>query len=310
MRFLKLYLLVLIALHPTEFVGAQEHDTLKIVFTGDLLLDRGVRQKIKYAGIDALFSRKIDSLFKRSDMVVANLECPATKIEAPVNKRFIFRAEPEWLVPLKKHGITHLNLANNHAIDQGREGLTDTYRNIVSAGMIPVGYGKNIEESDKYTLLAKYPRHIYLLTSVLLTLENVSYLPDKPCVSQQTTDSIFNLVERIKRHDPNGYIIVCLHWGAEHTLEPTLFQRQQAHHLIDGGADCLICHHTHTLQTVEGYKGKPIYYSIGNFIFDQRKPVNTKACLVQINITRNHAFAKAIRININDCTPDFANNQK
>ena len=91
--------------------------------TGDILLDRGVRHVIERQGVDRLFSTAIDSVLQEADVVVGNLECPATKIKAPVMKQYIFRAEPEWLEALHRHGITHLNLANNHAIDQGREGL-------------------------------------------------------------------------------------------------------------------------------------------------------------------------------------------
>ena len=107
-------------------VSARCADTLNIIFTGDILLDRGVRRVINRHGVDHLFSEGIDSVFRSAQIVVGNLECPATKIEAPVFKRYIFRAEPEWLENLQKHGITHLNLANNHSIDQGREGLMDT----------------------------------------------------------------------------------------------------------------------------------------------------------------------------------------
>ena len=69
-------------------------DTLNVVLTGDILLDRGVRRVIERDGMDALFSSAIDSLFKKSDVVVGNLECPATKIKAPVFKQYICRAEP------------------------------------------------------------------------------------------------------------------------------------------------------------------------------------------------------------------------
>ena len=121
----------------TCFEGAE--DSLRIIITGDLLLDRGVRQKIEMVGVDALFSPSIDSLFHASDYVIANLECPVTKIRERVFKRFIFRGEPEWLPTLRCHGITHLNLANNHSIDQGRRGLLDTQEQIKKAGMIPIG---------------------------------------------------------------------------------------------------------------------------------------------------------------------------
>ena len=120
-------------------VSARCADTLNVIFTGDILLDRGVRRVINQHGVDHLFSDGIDSVFRSAQVVVGNLECPATKIEAPVFKQYIFRGEPEWLEALKRHGITHLNLANNHSIDQGREGLIDTYQNILAAGMTPLG---------------------------------------------------------------------------------------------------------------------------------------------------------------------------
>ena len=114
------------------FNSSAKAEELNILFTGDILLDRGVRQVIEHYGVSHLFSEGIDSVFRSAQLVVGNLECPATKIESPVFKRFIFRGEPEWLDILQHHGYTHLNLANNHSIDQGREGLLDKKRNIIS----------------------------------------------------------------------------------------------------------------------------------------------------------------------------------
>ena len=129
-------------------------DTLSVVFTGDVLLDRGVREFIGHKGVDALFSPSVDSLFHASDIVVANLECPVAKIKAPVQKIYIFRGEPEWLPALRRHGITHLNLANNHSIDQGREGLADTWQQVRQAGMVPVGAAPTMAEAAVPTELA------------------------------------------------------------------------------------------------------------------------------------------------------------
>lgn len=278
-------------------------DTLSITFTGDILLDRGVRQYVEHRGIDYVFSPFVDSVFQSSDLVVANLECPATKIKQPAYKQYIFRAEPEWLQALKAHGITHLNLANNHSVDQGRVGLADTKRNIEEAGMIPVGAGDNMQEAAQPVLLASTPRKVYLLTSLQMPLENFSYLPEKTSVSHEDLDSLTARVRRLKAAAPQCYVIVSLHWGGEHTLKPVPQQRQQAHQLIDAGTDALICHHTHTLQTIEQYKGKPIYYSIGNFIFDQSKPLNSKACMVKITITKESSHVETIPIMIRKCVP-------
>ena len=177
-------------IHQKKSAQKRADDTLRIVITGDLLLDRGVRQKIDVAGVDALFSSGIDSLFQSSNYVIANLECPVTKIRERVFKRFIFRGEPEWLPTLHRHGITHLNLANNHSIDQGRNGLLDTQEQIKKAGMIPIGAGKNMEEAAEPVLISTSPRHVWVVSSLRLPLENFLYLPQKPCVSQESIDSL------------------------------------------------------------------------------------------------------------------------
>lgn len=287
-------------------LALQASDTLTITFTGDVLLDRGVRKHIVSRNGDAncLFSPSIDSVFAMSQLVVANLECPATKIEKPVFKNYIFRGEPEWLVTLKEHGITHLNLANNHSIDQGREGLIDTRNNIIKAGMIPIGAGETMDEAAMPVLLATAPRNVYMLASLRLALENTSYLPGKPSVSQESFDSLVARVKDLKAHDPGCCVIVSLHWGAEHMLRPAVQQLSQAHQLIDAGADCLICHHTHTMQSIERYKGKSIYYSIGNFIFDQQRDINSRACMVQLTIASHDIEANTIPVIIKNCVPE------
>lgn len=279
-------------------------DSLTITFTGDILLDRGVRQYVERRGIDYVFSPFVDSVFQSSDLVVANLECPATKIRQPVYKKYIFRGEPEWLSSLKRHGITHLNLANNHSIDQGRAGLVDTKKNIEAAGMVPVGVGDDMWQAAQPVLLASSPRNVYLLTSLQMPLENFSYLPEKPSVSNEDMDSLIVRVRKLRQDEPQCFVIVSIHWGGEHTLKPSPQQRRQARQLIDAGADALICHHTHTLQTIEHYQGKPIYYSIGNFIFDQAKPVNTRACMVKLTITKESSHAETIPVEIRKCVPD------
>ena len=277
--------------------------TLTVVLTGDILLDRGVRRVIEHHGVGHLFSDGVDSVFQSAQVVVGNLECPATKIQAPVFKRYIFRAEPEWLDTLRQHGITHLNLANNHSIDQGREGLLDTRQNILAAGMVPIGAGANMAEASEPVLLAEQPRKVWLVPSLRLALENYAYLTDKPCVSQEPMDSLLSRVHRLRQQDSTAVIIVSLHWGAEHKLEPVPRQRHDAHMLIKAGADLLVCHHTHTLQTIEDYSGHPIYYSVGNFIFDQPSPLNSEACMVRLTIRRDTLETETIPIEIRHCVP-------
>lgn len=204
---------------------------------------------------------------------------------------------------LHLHGFTHLNLANNHSIDQGRQGLIDTKQNIEKAGMVPIGAGENMAEAAQPVLLTSEPRNVWLVPSLRLALENYAYLPDKPCVSQEPMDSLLERVFRLRHADSTAVIIVSLHWGGEHTLQPVPLQRHEAHQLIQAGADILVCHHTHTLQTIEDFHGRRIYYSIGNFIFDQRKPINSQACMVRLSIEKDDLQVETIPIEINNCIP-------
>ena len=285
-------------------------DTLTITLTGDILLDRGVRRYIQKAVIDSLFTPEIDSIFAHSDIVVGNLECPATNLRTPAMKQFVFRANPEWLNDLHRHGITHLNLANNHSVDQRRGGLRSTYDNCLRAGIVPLGAGRTMAEASEPVLLTTHhspltplSSKIYLFATQQLPLENFPYLPDSFSVSQESIDTLCQRVSRLRKADPTVYIIVCPHWGIEHVTTPTPWQRRHARALIDAGADIIVGHHSHTLQTVEEYNGKPIFYSIGNFIFDQTNPINTTAAIVQIKIVSTSVEVKTIPIEIRHCVP-------
>lgn len=267
-------------------------DTLTVAFTGDILLDRGVRQQIERDGIESIFDARADSLFRCSDIVVGNLECPATALKTPMMKKFVFRAEPEWLEALRAHGFTHLNLANNHSVDQGRRGLVDTWHNVERYGMTAVGVGNTMAEAAQPVLLAEHPRKVWLIASLQMPLEHFPYLPELPSVNQESIDSMVVRIRALREEDSTAVILVSLHWGQEHTLEPTPMQRSAAHRLIDAGADALVCHHTHTLQTIEQYHGKYIYYSLGNFIFDQDRDINRHTCVPQVKVTRDSVVVR------------------
>ena len=181
--------------------------------------------------------------------------------------------------------------------------LMDTRQNILSAGMTPIGAGENMSQAATPVLLAETPRPVWLVPSLRLALENYAYLPDKPCVSQEPMDSLLCRVAQLRQADPSAVIIVSLHWGGEHTMKPVSRQRLEARQLISAGADVLVCHHTHTLQSIETYEGKYIYYSIGNFIFDQQKPINSQACMVKLHIKKDHLEVETLPIEIHQCIP-------
>ena len=281
-------------------------DTLTVLFTGDVMLGRDVGKMIRQKGAGALFTPSVDSLFATADAVVANLECPATERHSPLNKRFVFRASPGVLPVLRRHGITHLNLANNHSIDHGRGGLRDTWRNILSAGMVPVGYGDNAREAACPLLLSRSPRPVYLLSSLRVMLENYVFLPDRPGVCEADVERLCDTLRSVKRREPDACVIVCLHWGVEHTLHPMPEQRHAARMLIDAGADAVVGHHTHTAQDVEVYRSRPVFYSLGNFIFDLDRPLNRRGLVARLSITADTVCYGSVPVDILRCVPSVS----
>jgi poly-gamma-glutamate synthesis protein (capsule biosynthesis protein) len=263
----------------------EEEQPLILSFTGDVLLDRGVRQQIERKGIDYLFE-DVSTLFHASDAVIINLECPVTDTVSPVYKKYIFRANPEWMQSLHTNGITHAALANNHSMDQGRRGLESTSRHLLQAGIIPLGQGENQSAACAPTFISKGKTEVALFNSVLLPLENWVYMENRPGVCQATVESLITAIQSLKKRKPDCYVLVILHWGIEYQLQPTLQQRQEARQLIEAGADAIIGHHPHVVQKEEIYKGKPVFYSLGNFIFDQNKPETTHSVVIQIKFDK------------------------
>jgi poly-gamma-glutamate capsule biosynthesis protein CapA/YwtB (metallophosphatase superfamily) len=278
--------------------------TFKIYFVGDLLLDRGVREQINKHGIAAILAH-VQPAFSKADAVVANLECPVTKLHAPINKKFIFRGEPEWLPELKKCGITHLVMANNHSNDQGRDGMKDTYKNLVSNGLIPAGYGATQDEACKPVILEKNGVKVALFSSVLLTLENWAFLPDSAGCCQASVEELKTRISDFKKSHNDYKIIVMLHWGAEFHETPLPSQQQEAEGLVDAGADAIIGCHPHVIQSYKTYKGKPIFYSIGNFVFDQEYPAATRGLMVELDFSGGADTFVVHPFCIKNCVPEM-----
>ncbi len=277
-------------------------DSLTVCFTGDLLLDRGVRMQIENHGVDALFS-DVAKLFHQSDAVVANLECPATTRYAPVNKRFVFRAEPQWLSALKRAGITHLLMANNHSYDQGRDGMEDTYQALIANKLVPVGYGKNHTLACEPVIITKGNIQVAIFNAVQMPLENFPFLPDQPCMCQATGDEISTAITKFKSDHPLVFVVVVLHWGAEYHPTPVPGQVINATKMINAGADAIIGHHPHVIQSISYIKGKPVFYSLGNFVFDPLKPAAKEGLIVQLKFNRKKTSVVKYEITIKNCKP-------
>jgi len=223
----------------------------KILFLGDIMLGRAVENLQNGHGNDYPFS-KVGEFLKKYDVVVANLEGPimAHHVQTPLfSTRFSFVSSTPKL--LKKYNIGIVSLANNHTSDYGLSGLEDTRKSLMAEGIIGVGGSGEDEYSLQKIMINN--------TSVaILALNSVFHTPDR-----QKIKNIISTVEK------EMTVIVLVHWGDEYIPLSNRRERELAHFLIDEGADLIIGHHPHVVQEVERYNGKIIFYSLGNFIFDQ-----------------------------------------
>jgi len=303
---IRVFKILLVACLCLQYSCKQEEtkERLTVCFTGDVLLDRGVREAIERKGgtADFLFE-DVSKIFKSSDATVINLECPITDTITPINKRFIFRGEPEWLPALRNSGVTHAVLANNHSMDQGRKGLISTSRHLTNAEICSIGYGENQASSCEPVFITKDSIQVALFGVVRLPLENWVSLEDQPGVCQASIEYLCESIKDLKTTKPDCHIVIVLHWGSEYQRQPVIAQRKEARQLIDAGADAIIGHHPHVIQEEEIYKGKPIFYSLGNFVFDQNKPFTDKGLIVRLSFDKDSLSFEKYSVDIKRCKP-------
>ena len=261
----------------------EEEEQLSILFTGDVLLDRGVRPIAERRGVAYLFD-SVQAEFRQSDAVVINLECPLTDTLSPVNKRYIFRANAEWANDLRQVGITHAALANNHTNDQGRRGLQATYQHLTDAGIVSIGYGCSYEEQVEPVVISKGNTHVAVFNAVMMALENWHHLDGKPGVCQPASDSLVSSIADYHQQHPDTRIVTVLHWGVEFNTFPSMNQRFLARQLADAGVDAIIGHHPHVVQPIDTIGHTLVCYSLGNFVFDQHPPQTRQCLMVRLNI--------------------------
>lgn len=294
---------VIILMSMMSCASSASDASLTILFTGDVLLDRGVRPVAEHKGLDYIF-REVTPIFKEADAVVVNLECPLTDTISPINKQYIFRADARWANDLKRVGITHAAMANNHTNDQGRRGLVATNQHLIDAGIVPFGYGCSYEEQLTPSVIQKDGISVALFNSILLPIENWNRIDGKPGIAQPSENELVSVVSDYKKKHPDTHVVAVLHWGVEFQSSPTIRQRGLAHKLAEAGVDAIIGHHPHVLQPIDTVAGIPVYYSIGNFVFDQHKPQTCKSMIASLTFRSDgKVSADSISIKIEGCCP-------
>ncbi len=246
---------------------------VNLVFSGDILLSDHVMNAYKNGGIRSVLDSQFQSVIDEADIFMANEEFPFSTRGTPAeDKQFTFRAAPSLIFVFKELGIDIVTLANNHAMDYGTDALLDTCDTLDKAGIARVGAGKNLDEAKAPVILEAQGQKIgFLGASRVIPVGSWNATSTKP--GMLTTYDPKILVDEIKKlRDQCDYLVVYVHWGIERNETPEDYQRSLGKQYIDAGADVVIGSHPHVLQGVEYYKGKPIVYSLGNFIFGSSIP--------------------------------------
>jgi len=282
-----------------------------ILAGGDILLDRGVGRYLESNGFDYPYTGIRDEI-KNNSIAFANLEGPLTDRGKPVLKRpeLIFRGSTGNVTALKASGFDILNLANNHTMDQGREGLEDTIKLLEENGIKALGAGTTRSEARKPVFIDRGSARIGFLGYNDFPPEGYMIDEDKADV---TRPDIKTLGEEVKAAGVQcDFLVVSFHWGKEFDSYPGKRQREMAKEAIDNGADVVLGHHPHVLQGVEKYKGKLIFYSLGNFIFDKQLHKGTdEAILIDISVSGGECTeARIIPLRIVECRPVIMKGQE
>jgi poly-gamma-glutamate synthesis protein (capsule biosynthesis protein) len=240
---------------------------------GDFMLARGVATQVQRHGADFPFARVEDRL-KTADIRFGNLEFALTDQGQQAHKDYTFRAPSSAGQSLAQAGINIVDLANNHVLDYGGQGLLDTLASLGRAGVLHTGAGPDAERAHAPTIVEANGLRIAWLAYVNVPDDSISGFvarsleagPGRPGVAWGTADGIRRDVAAAKRSA--DVVIVALHSGSEYTSEPNTVQRDLAHAAIDAGAALVLGAHPHVLQGIEFYQGGVIAYSLGNFVFD------------------------------------------
>ena len=251
-----------------------EDPVVHLLFSGDVYFSSHVLTAYDNAGgIHGVLAEAYRDEISRADIYMANQEFPFSDRGTPApDKQFTFRVPPERVSMMHELGIDIVTIANNHTLDYGTDALVDTCTTLENAGIPYVGAGANMDRAKQLETIEVRGRTIGFLAASRV-YPDTSWVANskKPGMVSGYDPSIL-LKEIEAAGEYCDYLLVYMHWGIERDEKPQEYQRTLGRQLIDAGADLVIGSHPHVLQGIEYYQGKPIVYSLGNFIFGSSIP--------------------------------------
>jgi poly-gamma-glutamate capsule biosynthesis protein CapA/YwtB (metallophosphatase superfamily) len=311
--------------------GQNPKKDIKILFVGDMSFGENYLSQYEMeifktaqhskAGYQMFFAG-LEHVIVNNNLLVANLETPLTNLRKSPwqDKEYLHWSDPV-LAPryLKKNNINLVSLANNHTLDYGTQGLNDTFSALSKAAIDVIGAGQNAQSAARpFHKIFKTGKSEFELLVVAGFEEKTVYekkyqfyaQKSKPGANKWSQAAAAKQLKRLRQVKPNAFIVAYPHWGGNYRWKNKK-QTQLAHTLIDHGADLVLGHGSHMLQEIEFYKGKWIFYSLGNFIFNSPGRYHKRgsipfSLMVQLAI-REVASKSALTLNI---FPIFTDNRK
>jgi poly-gamma-glutamate capsule biosynthesis protein CapA/YwtB (metallophosphatase superfamily) len=268
------------SLAPTTTTRVPPKGLLIISGAGDTNFDPRYLPVFEDKGYAYAFTG-LQDIFLDDDLTIVNLECAASKIGAPVGKAFNFNCDVDALPIAKEAGVDVANLANNHGADWGEDALLDSKANVAAAGIAPVGVGENVAAATRPALFEINGWKIAVLGfgGVVPWDDWVAAEDDAGMASGDDTDLMVQAVSDAAQIA--DIVIVTVHWGVELDLQPRRDDIERAHAMIDAGADIIFGHHPHRLQPLEIIDGKPVAWSLGNFVWPRLSAIGAKTAIAQ-----------------------------
>ncbi len=269
---------------------------VSVVFAGDIMLEGGPDRAIR-RGRDPFAG--VAHLFHGADIRLGNLECVvATVGSVEPEKPNVFRVHPRGLKYVQRH-FDAVGLANNHSGDYGPEAFAQMLGLLKKSGLGYYGGGHNLKEAHTPLIFERQGVRIAVLGYDEFQPRNFEADHDRPGVAWSEDEQVVRDITDARRVWKADVVIPVMHWGWEEPIANAR-QRALARLMIDAGADAVIGGHPHQLQDTDIYKGKPIFYSLGNFVFEGfPDKVNNLGWVVRLTLDRQgvrHWQAHTVKI--------------
>lgn len=256
--------------------------TVTVAVVGDIRLDGPVGAIARAEGDAAPVALVREAL--EADILLGNLEQPLTARGAPAAKKFTFRAPPERAKVLAACGFDVVGLANNHVMDFGPEGLSDTLAALDKGRLPHLGAGKDAAAARRPLVLERNGLKVGFLALTSTFPEENWARRDRPGVAFSNLAKVEGWVREAKA--ACDVLVVSFHGGTELATEPNEVQRAFARAAAAGGADAVIGHHPHVVHAAEVLGKTVVVHSVGNFLFESPTPGTEKSLIARLTLTR------------------------